>query len=199
MSANPCIETISVVNRKIQNLDYHNARFNKTRKALWGLEDRWDLSNIEIPDSVTDLKHKLRITYAHEIETVQWSIHEPREIRSIKKVYIPDIDYTFKYCDRSLLANLFEQRGDADEILIIHNGMVSDSFFGNVALANNSGWYTPTSYLLAGTQRAYLLDQGIIKEQSISEKDLKDYTHLRIINALMDWNNTPTLEIGMVV
>ncbi len=199
MLLNQCIETMAVVNRQIQNITYHNGRLNKTRKELWAFKDIWNLAEIKIPDLVTNVKHKLRITYSKEIETMQWSVYEPREVFKIKKVYTPKIDYNYKYADRQALTSLFEQREDADEILIIHNSMVSDSFYGNVALFDGEAWFTPNTPLLAGTQRAFLIQNGFIKAKRISESDLKHYTHIRIFNALIDWENAPTLEIGMVV
>jgi 4-amino-4-deoxychorismate lyase len=178
---------------------YHEARLNKTRTELWGYADPWKLSDLQVPEWVTDARHKLRIAYAREIEEIRWEIHVPRHIRSIKKVYDNEVEYTHKYNDRSPLNALFEQRGDADEILIIKNGMISDSLFCNVAFFDGSKWLTPDTNLLPGTQRAFLLNSGVIEEAAISEKQIVKYSHIRLFNALIDWDHAPELEIGMVV
>ena len=198
MSANLCIETICVENRQLKNVTYHDARLNKTRKDLWGYSDVWKLSDLTIPDYVTNERHKLRIAYAKEIEDIRWELHVPRNIQSIKKLYDNEVDYTYKYNDRKRLNNLFEQRGTADEVLIIKNGMVTDSFYCNVAFFDGSKWLTPTTNLLPGTQRAFLLDSKIIEEAEISEKQIANYRYIRLFNALVDWDRAVELEIGLI-
>ena len=198
MSANLCIETICVENRQLRNGSYHNARLNKTREDLWGYKDIWNLDDLKIPEYVTDQRHKLRIAFAREIEDIRWELHVPRTIRSVKKVYDNDVSYTYKYQDRSRLNQLFAERANADEILIIKNGMVTDSLYYNVAFFDGEKWLTPTTNLLPGTQRAFLLDSGVITEAVIAESDMKNYSHIRLFNALSDWDHAPELEIGLV-
>jgi len=199
MSANLCIETICVENRQLKNASYHDARLNKTRGDLWGYTDTWKLTDLPIPDYVTDERHKLRIVYSKEIEDIRWELHVPRNTQSIKKVYDNEVDYTYKYNDRTRLNNLFEQRGPADEILIIKNGMVTDSFYCNAAFFDGKKWVTPTTNLLPGTQRAFLLDSKIIEEAEIPENHIANYSHIRLFNALVDWDRAVELEIGLIV
>ena len=200
MTNNICIETICVENRRLVRPEYHNARLNKTRLDLWASRDLWKLEDLlPVPDFVTNERHKLRITYDKQIQDIRWEKHVPRQIRKLKLVYDESVDYRYKYDNRTTLNGLYEQRADADEILIIKNGMVSDSFYCNVAFFNGQAWFTPTTNLLPGTQRSFLLDAGIVKETAISEKDIKKYTHIRLFNALTEWNTAPELEIGMIV
>ncbi|REA56369.1 hypothetical protein DSL64_27120 [Dyadobacter luteus] len=195
-----CIETIAVEYRQFKNLGYHEARLNKTRNELWGFSDTWDLAQmIRIPDSVSDALYKCRIAYGSEIDNVQWELYVPRIIKTIKLVYDNKIDYTYKYDKRPELNVLFEQRGDAHEILIIKNGMVTDTYVHNVALFDGSKWFTPDTCLLKGTQRASLLDKGIIKTCSISEKDLQKYSHIRLFNAMIGWEEAPVLEVSSML
>lgn len=198
MSHNLCIETICVENRLLKNVAYHDVRLNTTRKKLWGCSDLWRLSDLPIPESITNARHKLRIVYGEKIEDIQWELHVPRAIRTIKKVYHDDVDYAFKYNDRSVLGKLFAQRGSADEILIIKSGMVTDSFYCNVAFRAGGSWFTPRTNLLPGTQRAFLLDSGVLQEADISENQIQNYSHIRLFNALMDWDSAAELEIGLV-
>jgi 4-amino-4-deoxychorismate lyase len=167
---------------------------------LWAFRDLWKLEDLlPVPEFVTNERHKLRITYDKQIQDVRWEKHVPRQIRKIKMVYDESVDYSYKYDNRTALNDLYERRVDADEILIIKNGMVSDTFYCNVAFFNGQDWFTPTTNLLPGTQRSFLLDTGIVKETEISEKDIMKYTHIRLFNALTDWDNAPELEIGMIV
>ena len=191
-----CFETICVKNRLLQNLTYHEARLNKTRSELYGLHDSWILSDlISIPDFVTEAPHKCRLAYADQIDTIKWESYSPRTIRKIRKVYDDTIDYSYKYNDRQNLTFLYEQREDADEILIIKNGKVSDTNFCNVAFLKNDRWYTPDSPLLPGTQRAFLLDSGVIEKAEILENDITGFSHLRLFNAMINWENAPELLV----
>jgi 4-amino-4-deoxychorismate lyase len=198
MSHSLCIETICVENRQLKNVAYHEARLHKTRSDLWGLTDSWKLTDLTVPAWVTNDRHKLRIAYGREIEDIRWELHVPRMIRSIKTVNDDQVDYAYKYNDRSKLNALFDQRGECDEILIIKKGMVSDSFFFNVAFFDGIKWLTPDTNLLPGTQRANLLHTGVIEEASITAKQIRDFSHIRLFNALIDWERAPELTIDLV-
>lgn len=195
-----CIETIAVENRRFKNLDYHQSRLSKTRLELWDYTDPWKLSDcISIPDSISNDLHKCRVAYHAEIDNIQWETYTPRSIAKIRKVYHNSVDYSYKYDQRPQLNALFAQRGDADEILVIKEGMVTDTYVCNVAFFDGSNWFTPDTYLLPGTQRAMLLEQGIIQETSIRENDMTKYSHVKLFNAMMNWGSAPILPIGMIV
>jgi 4-amino-4-deoxychorismate lyase len=199
MSLPLCFETICVQNRRLINLAYHEARLNKTRTELFGLKDLWDLSKlIMVPDSVTDAPHKCRVTYGEGIDNIKWEPYNFRTITKIQRVYDNTIDYSYKYNDRTNLNILYEQRNSAEEILIIKNGMVTDTLYCNVAFLKDDKWFTPDSPLLSGTQRAFLLDSGIIEEAHILEKDIQKYNHIKLFNAMVDWNNGPMLETKFI-
>ncbi|TLU98189.1 aminotransferase class IV [Dyadobacter luticola] len=199
MSHTLCIETICVENRQLKNLSYHEARLNKTRQELWGYTDRWDLSEMLIlPDCVDNEIHKCRVAYGKEIDNIKWEPYNFRTIRKIQIVHDDTIDYNYKYNNRDELNTLFAQRGDADDILIIKNGMVTDSFYCNVAFSDGSKWFTPKTYLLPGTQRAFLLDAGVIEEAEISEGDIGKYQEIRLFNAMVGWERAATLSIDAI-
>jgi 4-amino-4-deoxychorismate lyase len=96
------------------------------------------------------------------------------------------ISYDHKFGDRTALTDLFSQRGDCDDILVIKAGCVTDSYVANVVFWDGEGWFTSDTPLLAGTMRASLLDTGIVKEVRIMQKDLARYQKLRLINAFND-------------
>jgi 4-amino-4-deoxychorismate lyase len=199
MSHTLCFETICVENRQLKNLSYHEARLNRTRKELWGFDDHWNLSElIEIPDSIDYETYKCRLAYHDGIDNIKWEPYTRRTIHKIQRVYHDSVDYRFKYDDRTELNTLFAQRKDADEILIIKNGMITDSLYCNAAFFDGKQWYTPSTPLLPGTQRAFLLDSGIIKEAKISESDLPKYSKVKLFNAMLNWENAVVLDVGSI-
>ncbi len=194
-----CFETICVENRQLKNLSYHEARLNKTRRELWGCTDQWDLAELlEIPESVDESMHKCRLAYDKSIDNVRWEPYSRRTIRKIRRVYHDEIDYQYKYDNREDLNTLFAQRGDADEILIIKKGLVTDSNFCNVAFFDGAHWLTPATPLLAGTQRAFLIDQGIIGPFEIRESDIAAFQKIRLFNAMVDWAHAATLDVSLI-
>jgi 4-amino-4-deoxychorismate lyase len=199
MSERLCFETICVQNRQLINISYHENRLNKTRRELYSFDDLWNLRElITIPDFITELPHKCRLSYGKGIDQIKWEPYQLRSLRKIQKVYDDSIDYAFKYNDRSKLNALFEQKKDADDILIIKNGMVTDTNYCNVAFHRDDKWFTPDTPLLPGTQRAFLLDSGRIEEADISENDITKFSHIRLFNAMVSWENSPVLEIQCI-
>ena len=190
-----CIETICVENRQLKNLSYHEARLNKTRQELWGYTDQWNLAELlEIPDSVGNEMHNCRLAYSKEIDNIRWEPPPLRSVKSIRRVYSDTVDYSYKYDQREELNTLFAQREESDEILIIKNGWVTDAFYYNVAFSDGKDWFTPTTYLLPGTKRAFLLDRGIIHEREISETDIFSYNTVKLFNALVTWEIAPEID-----
>lgn len=194
-----CFETIRVENRELQNLSYHEARLNKTRQELWGYADVWDLrALLPVPMHIDETIHKCRVAYSKYIDNIQWEPYTRRTIRKIRRVYDDAIDYRYKYDDRDALHALFAQRGDADEILIIRNGLVTDTNYCNVALYDGREWLTPAQPLLPGTQRAFLLDQGVIRTAEIREADISAFSRIRLFNAIVDWRNAAMLDVSLI-
>ncbi len=192
-----CFETICVHQRKFSELlPYHEARLNRTRQHLWGAQEPLALrDHLEVPPSVNDDKHKCRITYGKEIVNIEWEKYLPRTICSLRLVEADDLEYTYKYKDRQVLNTLYDQRGSCDDVLIVRQGLLTDTSYANIALFDGAGWYTPESSLLPGTQRAYLLDKGIIMPKAIRAEDVTTYLLLRLFNAMLPWQEGPTLGV----
>lgn len=194
-----CFETICVENRQLKNLSYHEARLNKTRRELWGCDDNWDLSALlEVPDAIDATMHKCRVAYDKDIDNIKWERYSRRTISKIQRVYHDEIDYRYKYDNRDALNALYAQRGNADEILIIKKGLVTDSNFCNVAFWDGNQWLTPTRPLLPGTQRALLIDEGIIETADIRESDIEKFCQIRLFNAMVDWAHAATLDVSLI-
>jgi len=108
-----------------------------------------------------------------------------RPVHSLRLVTCDEIDYSYKSTDRQCLNDLFAQRGGHDDILIIRDGLLTDTSICNVALWNGTSWITPARPLLCGTMRAYLLDKGLVQAEDIPVEDLPKYTRIRLFNALI--------------
>jgi len=132
------LETLKIQNGRICNLDLHNERMYRSRKELLGVSRYDDISLLQevqkIPVSETVIK--ARIIYAERIIRVEWNYYERRIVRSLMPVEDNEIEYDYKFEDRSWLNRLFERRGECDDIIIVKNGLVTDSSYSNLAFSD---------------------------------------------------------------
>ena len=63
---------------------------------------------------------------------------------------------------------------------------------------DNNNWFTPVSFLLPGTKRKYLLDKGLIHEAEITPASLRKYSELRLINSMLDINDSHGIPVKTI-
>lgn len=190
------IETIRLTNGQLSNLRFHNHRLNHTREVCFGEKEQWNLSQlIDIQRIYHKGLFKCRVTYGEKIEKIEFEPYRPRLVQSLRLLTDNTIEYHFKYQNRARLNALFAQRGDADDVLIIKNGFVTDTSYANIVFWNGEQWITPDTFLLAGTQRTRLLEEEVIVEQKIRAQDLPKYSHARLINSMLDFGTTPNILV----
>lgn len=189
------IESIRIENGKFDLLDYHNERFNATRKLFFCVDEDRDLGSfIQIPDEFKKGIVKCRIIYDIDVHEVQFSHYRTLPINQIKLIEA-SIDYEFKSTDRSHLEQLKNKAKPADEVLIVNNGKISDTSFSNIIFLKKGRWFTSESPLLAGVRREYLLNKGMIHERSIGPDDLKNFEAFMLINAMLPFEEARILPI----
>lgn len=195
------VESIKADNGILLNLSYHNERLIRSLQDLFGRKTDLDLGKIiSIPAFAEQGIFKCRVEYDEEIRKVEFLPYSRKPVNSLKLVEDNDIDYQYKYVDRTLINALMAKRGDNDDILIIKNGLVTDTSYANIVFKDSKGmWFTPASCLLAGTKRAVLLRTGVIKEAVITVSDIKKYSEARIINAMIDINDAEGISIGNII
>jgi 4-amino-4-deoxychorismate lyase len=195
------VETIKVQNGNFQNIIFHNERINRSLYAIYGLKRNSDLAKIiEVPVFARKGVFKCRVIYDDKTIKVEFLKYIFRSIMSLKVIVNENICYPYKYIARDKINRLMEMRGDFDDILIIKNGMVTDSSCANVIFREPDGhWVTPASYLLPGTRRASLLQSGQINETIIGYNDINKYTAVKLINAMLDISDTEEIPIRNII
>lgn len=180
-------ETIRIESGVPRHLWWHEQRMNHARKEIWKSCDAVSLGReISVPPEHSTGVVKCNIKYGADIQHVNFSVYEKRIIRSLKMVGSGEIDYHLKYSDRSLLENLFMLRGLSDEIIVILNGLVTDTSMSNLIFFDGEKWFTPAIPLLKGTCRNRLLAEGKIIEKDIRVENIRSYTGCKLINAMRD-------------
>lgn len=190
------LETIKIIDGKPQNLDYHQERFENARKSIFGLKNFELLSEIiKVPEFAQNGLFRCRILYAKEIEKIEFLPYNFRQIKTLRLVESNGIDYSYKCADRTELENLFAQKGDCDDIIIVKNGLITDSFAANLVFFDGEKWWTPDSPLLKGTKREKLLEEKTISACKIGVGDLQKYTRVGLINAMIEIDTMPVVSI----
>jgi len=140
----------------------------------------FDLSFLSPPNGIC----RCKIIYAEDILSVGFLAYEKKEIKTLKLIE-SDISYSHKFVDRSDIEKLFALRGEADDVLVVKNGLLADTSIANIALLDKNGrWLTPKAPLLCGTMRQKLLNDGFLSEADIAAADISDFERVAIMNAL---------------
>ena len=176
------METIKIEDGNIENLSYHQIRFNKSRRELFNITDKTDLASfIKAPQKGL---YRCRIVYNKEIHTVEYIPYIPKDIKKLK-IVTSDINYNYKYTNRKELNTLLEKESGFDEIIIEKDGYLTDTTIANIAFYNGDKWFTPIQTLLDGTMRAKLLDEGFLHLKDIKREDLKNYSQIALMNSMI--------------
>jgi 4-amino-4-deoxychorismate lyase len=194
------VETIKCKNGKLENLRYHQARFNLARKELFGENFELNLiEEIKVPEKYHTKLSRCRVIYASDIEKIEFHPYEYRKVGSLKLMEDSTIDYRYKFTDRKKLNELFEKRENCDDILIVKNGCITDSYVANIVFFDGKEWWTPDTPLLHGTRRAQLIEEGKIKVCRITPDDLPRFEKAGLINAMQGLNEMPEIKIENIV
>lgn len=191
----PLIESIACKNGKLQNLEWHNARLNNSRRSLFKSKNHLFLQEVHIPQFVEKGSWKCRVVYSDIINGISFEPYKPKEVKSLTMVE-STIDYSHKYSNRDELDLLFNKKQDADDILIIKDGFVTDSSIANILFYDDLNWVTPDTPLLLGTMRTKLIYTGAVKVKSITPADLSSYKKWMLINALNPFNEKRAVPLS---
>ena len=194
------IETICYENGVFQRIGLHNERCNRTRHHFFGLVPDLHLEMyLSVPQNLKDEIVKCTVTYGIEITNIEYQLYVIRPVRSLKVIYDDTIDYAFKYADRTKLTSLFKQKGEYDDVLIIKNGLITDTTYANTIFLRNSSWYSPDKPLLLGTRLRNYLNMGLVTPTPLLLRDLSLFSEIRLINAMIPIENSPRIPIENVI
>jgi 4-amino-4-deoxychorismate lyase len=180
----PFLETIRLEDGSLEKLDYHNARIKRTMAAFYPGRELI-LSQELAAEAPKNGLYKCRTIYDTEIRKIEFVPYSPPKIQSLKIVAADKLNYAFKFLNREKLNSLFQLRGKTDDVLLVKQGLVTDTSFCNVLFYNGKQWLTPAYPLLQGTQRQFLLEKELIHLADIRPQDLHHFTKIRLINAMI--------------
>lgn len=174
-------ETIKCNDNEIYNIEYHEKRIAKT------IGKNLNLGEYIYPINDTLLRCKV-IYNEDEILDISYTPYFKKSVNSFQLIYDDSIEYNFKYLNREKINTLVKKNQNSDEIIIIKNGLVTDTSIANIAVYLNDQWYTPKKPLLLGTTRLRYLDNEIIKELDITVTMLQEAKKIALLNAMVDFD-----------
>jgi len=185
-------ETVRIEEGAPLHLRYHNARLNRSRKTLFGASRELDLSDF-LMDRPAHGVWRCRVFYTLYIEKVEYLPYVPVRRRRFALAEFGG-EYAFKYADRRSLELLLRSRPEADDLILVRDGMLTDTTTANIALRKKGEWLTPRHPLLPGTVRARLLEEGLLREADISCDELRGFEELALMNAMIGFRKIGRVE-----
>lgn len=194
------IESICCINKQLRNLEFHQARFDRTRNDNFTEINPILLDEIiKFPADLTDEKYKVRIVYDREIQSVEFLPYQMKSINSIQLFEIdPKINYTYKYSDRSFLDE-FLKEAQTDDLILVKSNYITDCTYSNLVFFDGENWFTPRSVLLKGTMREALLQSNQISERNIKVSDLANFKSFKRINAMMNLEESEEFDVRLLI
>ena len=186
------LETIKAQNGVLFHLPFHQLR----------LESAIGENQIELSEILNPPKsglYRCRVVYDAKDYEVSYHPYFKRSVTKLKLIEDNSIEYARKYADRSALDVLFSQKEDADDVLIVKNGLVSDTTIANVAFFYKNSWITPKQPLLNGTTRMRLRLAGELKEEEIYATDIKKFESIALMNAMIDFDIIRNKKIEEII
>jgi len=187
-------EAIKLKDGVLYNLPYHQERMNKTIQAFYQTKTDLSVINGMVPAHMKNGLYKCRVLYSDKIEKVEFIPYVFRNLKTVSIVMDNEIDYAYKYADRSRI-NILLQESGCDDVIIVKNGLVTDASSSNLVFKSREGLFTSKDYLLPGTKRQFLLDRGKIKEKDIAVDELQAFDTVYFINAMVDLEDEIKMEI----
>ncbi len=196
----PLLETIRIARIRPENLEGHQQRMDASYKELFNKHNPFSLKDIiNLPQHLSPEKvYKCRVVYGETNYKITYSEYTAPHVRTLKLVHSHHLDYHLKYADRNILNKLKNSHPTFDDVLIVKNGLITDTSFSNIALLSYSRWHTPAVPLLNGTQRQALLREGLLISTHIRPEDLFRYQGFRLINAMRPFKSQPVQPISNI-
>ena len=185
---NDLFETIKLLDGKLHNIEYHNKRMNNARRDLFSADKIIFLEQeVAVPLEFAKGLYKCKVIFGKEIESINITPYKPKKIEKLIIVSDNNIEYSYKYLDRTPLNEMKNKYapGENEEIIIVKNGMVTDSSYANLLFRKGDNYYTPSTPLLKGTMREKLLDEKKIAERSITRENIGEYSEIYLMNAML--------------
>jgi 4-amino-4-deoxychorismate lyase len=193
------IESIRLFNGVFARLAWHQARVDRASEALFHTKPDWQLHDVlQAQAYPTNGLYKCRVLYDEKLVRIEFSAYQAKPIQTVKLVTVNAIEYSHKYADRTAIEAALALRDGCDDILIVKNGLLTDTSYANIVFGKDGRWFTPESHVLPGTMRQYLLEKGVIETATITVNNFRQYHQYKLINAMLQFDG-PALDVSNIL
>jgi 4-amino-4-deoxychorismate lyase len=195
----PLFESICLLEGVVQHPHWHEKRYRESYQIFYNKPPKTSLfEQLKIPLKYQNGRIKLRIAYNENERHWDFIPYVFRPVAHLQLVENNTIDYGLKFENRTLLEQLFRQRGACDDILIIKNELLTDTSYGNIAFEKKGQWFTPAAPLLNGTARARLIAEKKIIPIPIRLSNYSSFERFKMLNALRDFDADPSYDVNNI-
>jgi len=182
------IETIKLRNGVFFRLNFHQERVNNAFASFFPNDQPICVDEILHQATFpTDGLYKCRIVYDSKLQLLEFVPYTRKEIRTLKLIETTLESHAFKSENRTEFNTAFSLKGNCDDVLLVRNGLLTDTSYCNIALFDGEKWFTPKVPLLYGVNRADLIEKAIIHEKDIRVEDLKHFQQITLFNAMIEF------------
>ncbi len=184
------LETIQLRDGQFIRLDRHQSRMERAMADFYptaivpSLSDQ--LSATSFP---TEDLYKCRVIYDSEIRLIEFQPYVHPEIRTLKIVETDIPSLAYKMADRMDYEAVSALKGECDDVLLVKNGLLTDTSYCNIALFDGVNWVTPLTPLIQGVTRAQLLEDGKLIAKDIKLEELMNFQKIALFNALNEFGS----------
>ena len=193
------VESIKLKDGVFYRLQLHQQRVNKAFEAFYPTREPIDvvetLFQTVFPQEGV---YKCRLVYDSDLQSLDIAPYVRREIRSLKLVETTQESLPYKQEDRTEFNAAFAQRGGCDDVLLVKDGLLTDTSYCNIALYDGENWYTPRTPLLYGVNRMQLLSDGKLMEKDIKASELMNFQYISLFNAMIEFGELQ-LDVSAII
>ncbi len=182
----PLFETIKIEDGKIYNLEFHQARVDRSYKEYYKIDSTINLKEYLKTPPLNGIYRAKLIYNKFGFVSLNYYKYSKKIIKKLALVEIKNFEYSYKYLNRDSFNQLAKI---ADEVIITKNGYLKDATIANIALLDKKSkiWHTSQEPLLQGTSLQKHLEEKNITKENIHYKDLKNYSKIALLNAMIDF------------
>ncbi|HNS71615.1 MAG TPA: chorismate-binding protein, partial [bacterium] len=130
------IESIKVLNGDTPDINEHLQRVIRTIQYFYSKSnEKFDFISCvntvleRERDKISDGLFKLRVVYSDRFISGTLIPYIPKRIKRLKLVESDDIEYPFKFENRTAIDSLLSYKDKCDDILIVKNGVITDTSY----------------------------------------------------------------------
>lgn len=181
------LESIKLHDGVFFRLDAHQQRVDIALAAFYPQSSINLESVLFNSDFPIDGLYKCRVVYDSDVRLVEYVPYQLPIIKTLQVVNAEIETLPYKLLERTAYNSAFAQRKSSDDVLIVKNGLLTDTSYCNVAVFDGENWLTPRLPLLYGVNRASLIHNSKLKEADIFVDQLKTFLSLRLFNAMIEF------------